>query len=119
MNLDSDECCTAILYSLPLNEALFNSPPAPTGSFAGAAPKPNPKPVPQVEPAINPNKYQLLENVNYGAVDQNLPEHGKEKYYLSTAIAYTNGYPHIGHAYEVYFTYSHSSSHPPLSVPYR
>jgi leucyl-tRNA synthetase len=45
--------------------------------------------------------YDLQENVDYGAVATNLPGHGSEKYYLSTAIAYTNGYPHIGHAYEV------------------
>lgn len=36
----------------------------------------------------------------YGALANNLPDHGPEKYYLTTAIAYTNGYPHIGHAYE-------------------
>lgn len=38
--------------------------------------------------------------VDYGALSQNLPGHSQEKYYLTTAIAYTNGYPHIGHAYE-------------------
>eukprot|EP01039_Chlorochromonas_danica_P001164 gene1164-1271_t len=36
----------------------------------------------------------------YGAAANNLPACTSEKYYLSTAIAYTNGYPHIGHAYE-------------------
>lgn len=36
----------------------------------------------------------------YGALASNLPGCGPEKYYLTTAIAYTNGYPHIGHAYE-------------------
>ena len=58
-----------------------------------------------------PNNVAELENyrkyipkddttISYGALDQNLPGSGPEKYYLSTAIAYTNGYPHIGHAYE-------------------
>lgn len=36
-----------------------------------------------------------------GALAENLKESvGKEKYYLTTAIAYTNGLPHMGHAYE-------------------
>lgn len=37
---------------------------------------------------------------NYGAAAVNLPDHRDEKYYLTTAISYTNGHPHIGHAYE-------------------
>lgn len=41
--------------------------------------------------------------VKYGALSSNLPGHSDEKFYLSTAIAYTNGYPHVGHAYEVLF----------------
>jgi methionyl-tRNA synthetase len=36
----------------------------------------------------------------YGAFSENVADHGGEKFYLTTAIAYTNGYPHIGHAYE-------------------
>lgn len=39
-----------------------------------------------------------------GALSSNLPasqEGGAPRYYLSTAIAYTNGHPHMGHAYEV------------------
>ena len=36
----------------------------------------------------------------YGCLSQNLKDHGTEPFYLSTAIAYTNGFPHIGHAYE-------------------
>jgi hypothetical protein len=105
MSLDSDECRTALLYSFPLNQALLSSPTpaqtapkAPKAPIAATAMPAAPKPS---ESVINPNKYQLLENVDYGAVSTNLPEHGQEKYYLSTAIAYTNGYPHIGHAYEV------------------
>ena len=36
-----------------------------------------------------------------GALGENLPESaGRETFFLSTAIAYMNGYPHIGHAYE-------------------
>ncbi len=41
--------------------------------------------------------------VDYGAVSSNLPDNTGEKFYLCTAIAYTNGYPHLGHAYEVIF----------------
>lgn len=40
--------------------------------------------------------------LRYGAFSRNfddLPENA-EKYYLTTAIAYTNGLPHVGHAYE-------------------
>jgi len=41
------------------------------------------------------------EMVNYGALAENLAESaGRQTYYLTTAIAYTNGYPHAGHAYE-------------------
>lgn len=36
----------------------------------------------------------------YGAFARNPSDHSEEKYYLTTAIAYTNGNPHIGHAYE-------------------
>jgi methionyl-tRNA synthetase len=36
-----------------------------------------------------------------GALGTNFPESkGRETRYISTAIAYMNGYPHIGHAYE-------------------
>ena len=38
--------------------------------------------------------------IDYGAAATNLPGHSKETYYVTTAIAYTNGYPHMGHAYE-------------------
>ena len=40
--------------------------------------------------------------VAYGALSQNLsnPNSNPETYYITTAIAYTNGYPHMGHAYE-------------------
>jgi methionyl-tRNA synthetase len=41
-----------------------------------------------------------MEESAYGALSANLPDHTDEKYYLTTAIAYTNGNPHIGHAYE-------------------
>ncbi|KAJ1434726.1 tRNA synthetases class I (M)-domain-containing protein [Ochromonadaceae sp. CCMP2298] len=36
----------------------------------------------------------------FGALATNLPDHREETYYLTTAISYTNGNPHIGHAYE-------------------
>jgi methionyl-tRNA synthetase len=36
----------------------------------------------------------------YGALANNLPDCTEETYYVTTAIAYTNGLPHIGHAYE-------------------
>lgn len=38
--------------------------------------------------------------INYGTAASNLPGHLGETYYITTAIAYTNGYPHMGHAYE-------------------
>lgn len=39
--------------------------------------------------------------VEYGAVSNNLEDcDASRKYYLTTAISYTNGDPHIGHAYE-------------------
>jgi methionyl-tRNA synthetase len=36
----------------------------------------------------------------YGALANTLPDCTEETYYVTTAIAYTNGNPHIGHAYE-------------------
>lgn len=50
-----------------------------------------------VDSTIKPIVY---EDKVYGALANNLPDHSDEKYYLTTAIAYTNGFPHIGHAYE-------------------
>lgn len=40
--------------------------------------------------------------IDYGPSSCNLAgvEGVAETYYISTAIAYTNGYPHMGHAYE-------------------
>lgn len=96
MNLECDECSTALYYATdlrfhqlrPLSQSKQeNSPPSTSA------------PIPIQSPE---NKYQLLENFNFGAVHENLPECNiDKKYYLTTAIAYTNGYPHIGHAYEV------------------
>ena len=42
----------------------------------------------------------MLSSSEYGALAGNLPDHTTEKYYITTAISYTNGNPHIGHAYE-------------------
>jgi methionyl-tRNA synthetase len=42
----------------------------------------------------------IYDSTDYGALANNVPDHGEEKFYLTTAISYTNGYPHIGHAYE-------------------
>jgi methionyl-tRNA synthetase len=41
-------------------------------------------------------------SISYGALAKNLdlPNCKAETYYITTAIAYTNGYPHMGHAYE-------------------
>lgn len=41
-----------------------------------------------------------LDETDYGSLSQNLIDHGNTPFYLTTAIAYTNGLPHIGHAYE-------------------
>lgn len=40
--------------------------------------------------------------ISYGALARNLesPNGNAETYYITTAIAYTNGFPHMGHAYE-------------------
>ncbi len=38
---------------------------------------------------------------SYGAISENIVGDGAQKYYITTAIAYTNGHPHMGHAYEV------------------
>jgi methionyl-tRNA synthetase len=36
-----------------------------------------------------------------GKYDTRINNHcNHHRFYLSTAISYTNGYPHIGHAYE-------------------
>lgn len=40
------------------------------------------------------------EKIDYGALSTNIVEEGAPTYYITTAIAYTNGYPHMGHAYE-------------------
>ena len=42
----------------------------------------------------------IIDEDEYGSLSKNLQDHGNETFYLSTAIAYTNGFPHIGHAYE-------------------
>ena len=45
----------------------------------------------------------VKESNGLGALSCNLPEvdaEGCETFYITTAIAYMNGYPHIGHAYE-------------------
>ena len=57
------------------------------------------------EKELDPTRYIPKDPslISYGAASTNLAGHLSEKYYLTTAIAYTNGYPHIGHAYEVYF----------------
>lgn len=41
-------------------------------------------------------------SISYGALAKNLEcsKSEAETYYITTAIAYTNGYPHMGHAYE-------------------
>jgi hypothetical protein len=45
-----------------------------------------------------PMKSDPVVVVALGAVAENLKQSvGKEKYYLTTAIAYTNGLPHMGH----------------------
>lgn len=45
-------------------------------------------------------KLSAMLSSEYGALAGNLPDHTDEKYYITTAISYTNGNPHIGHAYE-------------------
>lgn len=50
-----------------------------------------------------PSRFQRIDDseVNYGALATNFDNINPEnRYYITTAIAYTNGYPHMGHAYE-------------------
>jgi methionyl-tRNA synthetase len=42
----------------------------------------------------------IYSNAEFGALANNLPDCTEESYYITTAISYTNGNPHIGHAYE-------------------
>jgi methionyl-tRNA synthetase len=43
----------------------------------------------------------IYDSSEYGALCNNLPDNRTEdRYYITTAISYTNGDPHIGHAYE-------------------
>ena len=45
--------------------------------------------------------HQDSTSIAYGALADNLlGSSGANTYYITTAIAYTNGYPHMGHAYE-------------------
>ncbi len=50
------------------------------------------------------NRYKEKDKseINYGSLSKNLINENDliEKFYLTTAINYTNGYPHLGHAYE-------------------
>lgn len=46
------------------------------------------------------DEHEISSSNILGAAGRNLDGHGDRKFYLTTAIAYTNGYPHIGHAYE-------------------
>lgn len=104
MSLETDESSVAIAYSL-----CASFPDLAIGSTPPSLPTPAPAGAPGAEAVVAPEdqekkaerKYELQESVDYGAVAANLSGHGSEKYYLTTAIAYTNGYPHIGHAYEV------------------
>jgi valyl-tRNA synthetase len=51
------------------------------------------------EPKNTDKSESKIECLNYGCLAENFTI-AKEKYLITTAIAYTNGYPHIGHAYE-------------------
>ena len=60
----------------------------------------------QAEIAPNPLHIPVADGtINYGALSRNLDNCGPEKMYITTAIAYTNGFPHVGHAYEVIIRY--------------
>ena len=52
---------------------------------------------------VRPRIHKLSDDstIEYGFSASNLPQHTEETFYLTTAINYTNGFPHIGHAYEV------------------
>jgi hypothetical protein len=110
--LDIDECSAALSYSLPLQEQILKlAVPSASASAlvsdSSAVLSPSIKDsssvIVEVSKVDDMVKYAPLENVDYGALASNLSGHGENKYYLTTAIAYTNGYPHMGHAYEVFF----------------
>ncbi len=55
-----------------------------------------------VKSDVAPSSVASAAAPSYGALSENLEgTAGNPTYYLSTAIAYTNGHPHMGHAYEV------------------
>lgn len=90
----SVDCFIATMLSLNLDAEPSSTPTIKTAT----APK-----IEEPQPEPPPSKHHIPRNdeeVDYGAISQSLPGCGPEKYYITTAIAYTNGYPHIGHAYE-------------------
>ena len=115
-NVSFDELGSALGYAAlcPLPSA-----PAPK-SEPMSAPKPPPPPkkaagkegvkdVPAAKPAAAKPAAATLPRDDTGPLpdlvgNTNFPGteklKGKEKYYVTTAISYTNGLPHIGHAYE-------------------
>ena len=97
--LASDECLTAIKYSLPISSSLITNNKKEEEKEKEKKKEEKKNDIPLVQSEVE--KYSFLEEVSYGAVSSNLEGSGPEKYYLTTAIAYTNGYPHMGHAYEV------------------
>ena len=52
------------------------------------------------------SRYKIVNDtlIDYGALSYNLVTNKDDNdvptFYITTAIAYTNGYPHMGHAYE-------------------
>lgn len=97
--LTSDECGTALSCTVLCDNVIIEpeSEQSPLSSHTDASTSSS------VDKKVDQSsRYIPVDNgsVSYGAACRNLDGHGSDKYYLSTAIAYTNGYPHMGHAYE-------------------
>jgi len=74
---------------------------APPPPRAEAPPKAPPKPAPEPKIVRTPTLVRTLEAQ---IAHKPAPTGSKPRYYLTTAIAYPNGVPHIGHAYEAIAT---------------
>ena len=103
--INSDELCSAMKLQLLMEQLRAkDSLPAAIGSTNDGAASGGIKESERTED-LTRHIPKPDSDVKYGAASSNLPGHLSLKYYLTTAIAYTNGYPHIGHAYEVLLSY--------------
>jgi len=105
MNLsrvECDELCSSLVYGLILGNHLNNEENS-NSQKSTIEPIKSINFIDSSNSTVDPSRHIPKEEslINYGAVSKNLSGHESKTFYLTTAIAYTNGYPHIGHAYEV------------------